>query len=278
MKVDETNRIADDFETLPADDAVVSRMLGALPRVEAPRDFDFHVRARIANGRPAAAPFAAWFPGYKLLAPLAAVILVALIGLGVFRYTSETETQVADIQSPPPAAAQAQTEQPPTFASTTGSQPAGSPEENLRSGRQELVVARATPKQKPKVPGSQANPGWSEEKMVNPGKSIFPKGMDPEPSRPDLKTAGIVATAKTSVHDVLMLLGIEAEQAQGGWRVKAAAANGAAERSGVKVGDVIEAIEDQQLGTSSVFTGSVSFKSMKVLRDGKSLVIALENR
>src|SRR3982751_10149 len=134
MKVDETNRIADDFETLPADDAVVSRMLGALPRVEAPRDFDFHVRARIANGRPAADPFAAWFPGYKLLAPLAAVILVALIGLGVFRYTSETETQVADIQSPLPAAAQAQTEQPPTFASTPGSQPAGSSEENLRSG------------------------------------------------------------------------------------------------------------------------------------------------
>ena len=30
----------------------IGRLIGGLKRVEAPKDFDFHVRARIAKGRP----------------------------------------------------------------------------------------------------------------------------------------------------------------------------------------------------------------------------------
>ena len=54
----------------------VRSLLGGLKRVEAPGDFDFRVKARIASGRPAGRP-SSWLPALaKLSVPLAVLLLI----------------------------------------------------------------------------------------------------------------------------------------------------------------------------------------------------------
>lgn len=64
------------------DTDAVAGLLGSLPRVEAPNDFDFRVKARIAAGQPAKI---AWFPSVARVAvPLGLVLSVG----GYFGYRS----------------------------------------------------------------------------------------------------------------------------------------------------------------------------------------------
>src|SRR5687767_1201524 len=58
-----------------ADEQQISKMLGGLKRVEAPGDFDLHVRGRIAAGKPA--DKSSWLPvPVRLAVPLVLVLLV----------------------------------------------------------------------------------------------------------------------------------------------------------------------------------------------------------
>ena len=49
-----------------------------------------------------------------------------------------------------------------------------------------------------------------------------------------------------------------------------------AERSGLKAGDVVEAINDQNLTKRSTFDSKLKGKSLRVSRDGKSMQIELK--
>jgi len=44
----------------------------------------------------------------------------------------------------------------------------------------------------------------------------------------------------------------------------------------VKTGDLIEALDDRKLEADSAFTGNFVVKTLKVLRDGKSLTIVVK--
>ena len=48
--------LKNDASEFGPDNENVSRLLSAMKRIEAPNDFDFKVRSRIAAGRPAARP------------------------------------------------------------------------------------------------------------------------------------------------------------------------------------------------------------------------------
>src|SRR5882757_9958101 len=58
------------------EDEPVSKLLGGLKRVEAPNDFDFRVKARIAAGKPADRS-ASWLPAsVRYAVPLVLLVLV----------------------------------------------------------------------------------------------------------------------------------------------------------------------------------------------------------
>src|SRR5688500_18285244 len=67
-----------DKERLNADDARISSLLRGLRRVDAPADFDFKLKARIANASPARTASAGLFPVLKFAAPL--LLLLPIVG------------------------------------------------------------------------------------------------------------------------------------------------------------------------------------------------------
>ena len=60
------------------------------------------------------------------------------------------------------------------------------------------------------------------------------------------------------------------------WIVKAVNKNSPAERSGVQVGDIITAINDDQVAADTKFHGSGTVKTLTVRRDGQSLTLKLK--
>ena len=288
----ETNYRPTEAENMPRDEAKIADMLGGLRRAEAPGDFEFHVRSRIAKGRPADISSGGWLPQVKILAPAALVLVVAaLFGLSYLRYPSagdESGVAVASKDARPALASEPKRELPPAPVATSGDQ---------KASGDDIVVAKANPKQR-QTDGSsiivaergpqqrQASGGSRDEssggsKVITvrgPSKIFNPPGIDPNPVKSNANVADAANAAKNSISDVLTFLGIDAEKTDAGWRVKSAKADGTAQRSGIKSGDLIEAIEDHELGSSPVIPNNVTFKSLKIIREGKSLVIALQNR
>jgi S1-C subfamily serine protease len=68
--------------------------------------------------------------------------------------------------------------------------------------------------------------------------------------------------------EVLDMLGVAAD-AKGQWRVTAVRENSPSAKSGVKIGDVITALDDKDINTESAFLNSGSVKVITVRRDGK---------
>ena len=62
-----------------------------------------------------------------------------------------------------------------------------------------------------------------------------------------------------------------------GWKVESVSPDTLAGRSGVKAGDVIEAINDQVLTEKMSFKGKFNGKTLRVRRDGATMQIVLKN-
>ena len=78
----------------------IGRLIGGLKRVEAPKDFDFHVRARIAKGRPVEQT-RSWLPAsVRYAAPL--VLVLAIGGYVGFRTTYSTDQAAVPVVAPAP--------------------------------------------------------------------------------------------------------------------------------------------------------------------------------
>ena len=269
-------------ETLDADSRRVVELLSALPRVEAPGNFEFGVKARIAAGEvhPGKNPF-----GFvKVVAPLALVLVVALFGLFYRTMPSEdvasaprTET-ISPQQSGPIAQNDttpkqsdpipADTPEPePMVASGSGSQAATSTGKLNRRSATPRSGLIETPGLAPPV----IQPG-SIDRAVEAANVIDPPGINSNLGRNSNSNS---AGASIPVREVLEMLGVKAEFAGGGWAVRSTADNSIAARAGVKVKDVIEAINDQTLTEDTKLKGSFEGKSLRVRRDGKSMTISL---
>ncbi|MEO7673391.1 MAG: hypothetical protein ABIU09_04855 [Pyrinomonadaceae bacterium] len=76
MSYENKNKLAGETEILSSDEQNVSRLLSNLKRVDAPKDFDFHLKARIANASPADYQTVRLFPVLKYAFPLALFLLI----------------------------------------------------------------------------------------------------------------------------------------------------------------------------------------------------------
>jgi S1-C subfamily serine protease len=100
---------------------------------------------------------------------------------------------------------------------------------------------------------------------VDTNRQVLP--MSPLPESKPLKPAS----------DVFPLLGIDSVY-EGGWKVRAIRVDSPADRAGVKAGDILEAIDDNQLGKDAMFKSGFNGKVIKVKRDGKSVELTLANK
>jgi hypothetical protein len=78
-----------------------------------------------------------------------------------------------------------------------------------------------------------------------------------------------------SVKDTLETLGVDAAYSNLSWEVRGVKQNSTAERSGLKTGDVIEAIDNQNLTENTTFRDKFGGKTVRVRRDGKSVQVDL---
>lgn len=252
----------------------VGALLGSLKRVEAPGDFDFKVRARIAKGRPSTSP-GSWLPAsVKLAMPLGLMLMVG----GYFAFNAVYSPENANV--PVVAEIPAANPQPMPFApvierpvltsnqtvaavTDVKAQETGDNTKSLRAGIRK--TSNSTRSTEPR--------GGSVDSAVREGKTIFPAGANTVVKSPE--TPEPVFPARITAKDSLKNMGITATFAAGGWKVESVAADSTAGRSGVKVGDTIEALNGKRLAEKATFDSGSDAKGVRVRRDGRTMIVDL---
>ena len=260
-------------EELNRDEKAIADMLGTLPRVGVPGDFDFRVKARIAQGVPAVSG-RSWLMSISRFA--VPVVLLLVVG-GYFGYrsmdASTHEVNVANEAKPASIAPIVE-----TAVNTASVEPSKEVIAELAPVKPKEVdpaVNSAVPNSIVPVSNSANIRGGSIERGLGTSRSVYPRGTDPNAKPPvmpkEFNQPGIV-----SAKDVLDLLGVEVVYSENGWRVAKVVENSTAQRAGLKTGDVVEAINDQPVGEKTTFKGRLTTKSMRVKRDDKSVEVDLQ--
>lgn len=224
------------------DEERISNLIGSLPRVEAPGDFDFRVRARIAAGRPAENR-GSWLPAsVRYAVPLALVLAIGgYVGFNAIYVGDVTDVPaVAELQ---PSTASIPVAEVPARVESAASQPVA---ERIETTATDVAVKPPTVDADKLVPpaarktekpggGSYVDAGTAA-KTIEANTNVAPI----EPEKPEDKTAltGIALLAAAR---------ISTAPAGRGWKVVSVSAGGSGAASGVQAGDVIEAISGRTL-------------------------------
>lgn len=250
----------------------VSELLQGLQRVEAPKDFDFQVRARIARQKEKdrAVPF---FSSLRYILPFASVLLViSALAIGGLFVIKNGEGERADSDSvPAPQNAQVQ----PAQELSALPQPANSfveanspvPEIAQKIEEKPVPQKSLTNSSQHKVDeggGSRDLAVTSLPPVIQPEfNSNRAIEVLPDPNR----------TAVRSLTEVLKISGINAENG----KVVSVAKNSLAERSGVQIGDAIEAVNGRKIDSGEISGDQISIRTITVVRNGESVEIILKN-
>lgn len=255
------------------EDDAVGQLLGGLKRVEAPGDFDFHVKARIAKGRPAARN-ASLIPSWlRVAVPL---VLILFVG-GYFGFRSiyspdvnvepvglvkeEQPVKIAPIDAEPSAEV-AEVPLDGTVRNPIEVKPPITDDKIVASVNKSPVPERLVVKTGSSNRNSDGSSRVSAQRIARPITLVKPKEFE--------NPVGINA------RDILMQLGINATYSEASWKIGVVTQNSIAERSGLKAGDVIEAINDQNLSEKTTLAMPFSGKNIRVRRDGKIMQIDLK--
>ena len=240
-------------EQLAGDDRQIANLLGALPRVDAPKDFDFRLKARIAKGRtsPALGPFSlpVWV---KFAAPAALLLLVGILFVTLSGRDAGTDRN--EITAQAAAEKPAGTTAPliaaaPDIASV---QPEAAPPVDVAQpappARAAIVQRTSMRKVSPARPAPDTNDGGGSIDRAVRGTSttILPRGISITPVNTAVTPQGFDTASKVSVSDVFSQLGIDAEYSNG-WVVKTVRDRSVAGTAGLRSGDVIEAVDGKPI-------------------------------
>jgi membrane-associated protease RseP (regulator of RpoE activity) len=265
-------------------------MLGGLNRVEAPKDFDFQLKAKIARAKPGDYQQTGFFPALRYVLPLSAVlVLLSIFALsGLYFVGNNSVPSVAVTETPNPSVNTALRENsfvdPNEVANINPSPIEELPVNNSAIKQPEI------PNKKPEVAQSNKEGGskdFSDEKpkLITPKEKdtgtisrdiagTNPKVWTPQGINPNQKPETIVNpnVATTDLNGLLEITGIKTESA----KVISVGKNSLAERSGVRVGDVIEAINGKEVIGDSLKVKTSDVKTLIVLRNGERKEIVLQ--
>ena len=261
--------------SMDGDERKVAALLGSLKRVEAPGNFYFGVRARIAAGAPSER--SSIFRFVKIAAPLT---LVLLVGAFVLFFGSIPKSDTPSVVESGPVVDQPrQTPRdpaPPVIVEETPGDRVSGPNvaesgPTERFGGDQIVPAERdvahrsnsnSDKRKGRTSSSDVPMrGGSFDQTKNIRKVISPTGIGGD----------------TAVEEVFGMLGIQADFVNNGWKVRAAKQGSIAERSGFQPGDVIESIDGLAVTDKTSFKGGFNGKAFGIRRDGKPMEIKLGN-
>ncbi|MGB7202218.1 MAG: hypothetical protein WBD16_08105 [Pyrinomonadaceae bacterium] len=256
----------------------IAEALASLRRVDAPGDFDAHVRARIARGRGGEGASAWVANSIRIGVPIAAAIVIALGGYFV-------STTINTGQNDVPAVAESRSEPQNPIVEQPSSNIEITQSPNRTTIKSDELVAennRPVPTSdivKPNGPNSTDSEtskdrptGGSAELAVRESKNIYPRGLNPNAKVP-ANAKGVGPNTRIHVSSILEFIGVKATWAGDGWRVDSVDVDNIANRSGIRTGDVVEAINDQSVDKTTTFPAKFDGKSVRVRRDGASRTI-----
>jgi hypothetical protein len=259
-----------DLENGTEENREVAELLAALPRVEAPANFEFGVKARIASGEQKGG--SALFTFLKVAVPLSLILAVG--GFAIFYgTTSDDDTLIANTAvplnyAPDPAPVTngdqtARNETGPRTLEPQVKEPVDVGTEVAVESQQETPLRR-TPRTRG-VPVTKDEQIFTKDVSVGPPKRIFtPPGIPASDG------------GEISVREVLEMLGMKVDLVSGRWQVLSTSANSIAEKSGVLASDVVESINEQAIRGKEKLKGKLEAKMLTVGRDGKSIKLDLK--
>jgi len=272
----------------------VWQVIDGFKPVDAPNDFDFRVKARIADAKPGdfRQPL---FPVLRYVMGLSIVglILAFVVFNGVYSFDNKTVPAIAEnnFQSP------AQRENPLTTASPSEQvavadvpqsfedeesiveitkQKTESKKQSRTSQSENLFVAVKSRRnsQERNIKEADKNSGGSQVLSVKLAKVMTPKGIPNSPLI-DKNPSNFESANPITVEQILSQLGIEAVSENGRRKVKKVNQNSVAQRSGIKVDDLIEALDGEKLTSEPIRARIIEGKKLTVLRGTEKVEIPL---
>jgi membrane-associated protease RseP (regulator of RpoE activity) len=251
----------------------ISQLLSAMPRVEAPGDFGFRVKARIAEVRPVnSRPL--WLPtALKAAVPLGLALAIGgYVGVTSL-YVNDTPSVGQAVSEPArpglvqsvPAATNPEAIALPEVAVSTQESTSSKVSSPVRDVATKKVSTRrpVTPK-----PASDDKASGSYIIAASETKSLLSQG-DPV-VKPETTIKG------TPAGEILTKIGVNALFGEGGWKADSVSPNTAAAKAGVKAGDIIESVDGQDMSDRASVAKPATGKKLKVKRDGKSVEIVID--
>ena len=273
-------------ERLSADELKLREMCRALKKTDAPADFDFKLKARIASAKPSD-----FKPRYGLALRYAMPALALILVFGILAWSGAlfpTSNNQAIAESPVAEPNPAPVAPPDTTIASTAATTPEMPNQNstilppnqITPKPSEVAAGNKTPKiREIKYSGDARNNssgGGSEVKSWREAPVLTPRGLDQKtvtPLTPDNEPVNPMP-----VREVLSVIGVNADLENGKWKVKSVTANSIGESSKIKENDVIESIDDQPLSPGTVFTRTVKGNTLTVTRGGEKIEIKLRGK
>ncbi len=278
-----TEESTNDHEILSPDEQKVRELCLSLKKVDAPKDFDFKLKARIANTNSNA-----FQPRFGLAFRYALPALAMIFALSFLAYTSGIFSSnnvpvIADGSPEKTNSSLPQNTMASTFPTTTENE---NTNENLAVSNlsqnlpkiPENEIAENNP-QKPKPEkkreGKNDNFNGSELKSVKPPEIVVPNfSSNVIPQKPQ----NVEKVTSLPVKEILAQFGINAAFENGKWIVKSVVQNGVGESSGIRENDIVEAIDNQTVSNEPVSAKTLNVKNITVTRGGGKLEIKLRNK
>lgn len=275
----------------------VWQIIDKFEKIDAPKDFDFRLKARIANSK--ANDFQPRFlPALRYVLPL--IIVGLIFSFVVFRAVYSTANESAAPQTAEnnlQRSLQTENTQVENFpsgeiAAANVSQPFANekmPANETKNRRIEnkketettedkVRIAAVKSLKKPNVQmpkTNEKNSVGSRDSALSSTRVFTPKGINPNQI---VKDREIFEKANSiTAEQILSQLGIETVSKNKTREVKTIRQNSVAARSGVKVGDVIEQIGDETPMNKQTRSKTIQIKKITVLRGTEKIEIPLHN-
>lgn len=262
-------------ENLSADERKLRELCRALKKTDAPPDFDFKLKARIANAKPSDFEPRFGFALRYALPALAVILVLGLLALSGTFFSSGNNPAVAESavapQNPPPTVTVSE------FVPPVDKQPQGV------AAVSNTNAPTTSEMPQPQVAGVKNSKKDLRREKKDPGGGSKDLSLTEDKGRRfDFNANSAVPNSQNieqtnpmPVKEVLSVIGIDADLENGKWKVKSVRANSISESSKIRENDVIEAIDNQPLSPETVFTKTVKGNTITVMRGSERLQIKL---
>jgi hypothetical protein len=277
------NNLNSTREILPDGEQKVCDLIGKLDRVECPKNFDFHLKARIAGSDKKDFQPSVW-QTLRYIVPVAACVLIVafvMVQGGIFSPVTQTGNTIATATNPNIQAFDERSNRTQIFTVSNSSEPitAAVPDRNAQSNSilSRNVSLNNSSESRSSLPKllPEDQPTMSKDFGVGQNiKPLYPNGINPDqvkPKYPETQDNRLV-----SIKQAFDIFGITAEMAAGRMKVITVRENSIADKSGIKAGDFIESIDDMKLTPGETTLRSNNVSKITVLRGGKSLQLSLK--